>query len=159
MFRYSEPLRRLVCASVVFASIAFAPTLSTEAATTQRDVCSYVSDAQAAAALKSPAVHAALSDQTCVYATTSGSRKLSFVTIIGGDPDGSSPAALYTSWFQLAGDRAKPIAGVSRAFTVGSSVIALRNGNIVVISVNGLGEPQNALRAASMRLALPILRR
>jgi hypothetical protein len=146
-----------LAAAVAPIALATAMTTSIKAQQAGPDACSYVSDAQAGAALNVPVQHAALSNQTCAYRATKDPNRLSFVTIISRKVNGSTPSALFASWLQQAKGHAQPITGVSHAYTIGSSVIALRSGSLVLTGVSGIGESPDALRKVSERLAISIL--
>jgi hypothetical protein len=137
--------------------LAFASPASLKAQSTAQDACSYVSDAQVAAVLHGPVEHAAISAETCVYATTRGPREISFITVIAMGLNGVGAEALFDSWRKQAGSRARAIDHVWGAYTIGTSVIALHRGKIVITTVSGQRISGNALRAASIEIALPVL--
>lgn len=124
---------------------------------TARDSCSYVTDVEAADVFRSPVLHAVLSNETCEYRTTEDPNRLLVVSVISHPVNGSTPAAMFSSFLHRAKDYMHPIPGVSNAYTVGATVVALRNGRLLLTSVSGRGEPRDQARIISEHLALHAL--
>jgi hypothetical protein len=137
-------------------AVTCASTAVANAQSTGRNACSYLTAAQVAAVIETPVSGTFFSRETCVYSTGRG--VVAFVTVFATDLNGDSPSRLYATWLRQAATYAKPVPGDLHAFTVGTSVMALRRGGMVTTNVYARGGSRDVRRGESLRLATPILR-
>jgi hypothetical protein len=90
-----------------------------------------------------------------VYRASRGS--VAFVTVIVADLNGRSPTEIYSSWLHKARTKAHALPGIAHAYTVGTAVVALRDGSMVTTNVFAPGESSGVVRGESMRIASPVL--
>jgi hypothetical protein len=140
---------RAAALSLTAATATLSATSAGLAQTAHTDPCAYLSDGTVSVALGGNVVHAAVSNEFCVYRSPGQSPAVAVIDVVTGN----RASARFSYFRRRAGDRSRPIAGLGdAAFAIGSNVFALRGETFILVSVGKVGASQAARWTASIEL-------